>query len=166
MTRWIIALALAAVAMSAPLTAIGPSITKYRITAKYDHHADFRTLHSYAWTQGWASFNPAVDEHIVRAIDRELAALGFSKQAPGGCDVLVAYRSLQRMDVDVHGPRAGKQMYPEYPVGTLMILMLEPRNKRELFRVRVDMPIELDTPALAEQIDGVVNRMFERYPTR
>jgi len=160
MSTWILVLAMVGTVMAGPMP-------KYRITVKYDGHTDFRTLRSYAWTTGWAAFNPSLDRRIVDAIDRELAALGFSRLEGEPCDVLIAYRTLQRTDVALNAPRAGKsRVYPEYPVGTLMILMLEPRTRRELFRARATMPIEIESAKLEEQLDSIVTRVFARYPTR
>ena len=81
--------------------------------------------------------------------------------------MLVTYGALRRTNVDVHGKadrRSGA--YPEYAVGTLIVLLLEPSSRRELFRARVEMPVDMEQPQLEEQIDMIVHRVFTHYPTR
>jgi hypothetical protein len=158
MSTWILVLAMFGAVITEPLPTA-------RITVKYDKHTDFRTLRTYTWTSGWSAFRPSLDRQIVALVDRELAAHGFSRCERKPCDVLVAYRALQRTEVGVHDHRDGKAgVYPEYPVGSLMILMLEGQTRRELFRVRADMPVDIEIK-LDEQIDSIVSRMFARYPT-
>jgi hypothetical protein len=68
--------------------------------------------------------------------------------------------------VDVHAERPPhSRAFPEYPVSTLLVLMLEPGSRRELFRARVDVPVETDTAHLGQQIDTIVAQMFAEYPT-
>src|SRR6185503_17007887 len=134
MSIWLLGVALLGAVMAAPMP-------KYRIVVKADKHTDFRTLHSYAWTNGWAAFDRVLDRHIVAAIDAELASLGFVKRGEESCDVVVTYGALRRTDVDLHAHRSPDGTYPEYPV-------------------------ETDTAHLEQQIDTVVAQMFADYPTR
>ena len=159
MSIWLLGVALLGAVKAAPMP-------KYRIVVKADKHTDFRTLHSYAWTNGWAAFDRVLDRHIVAAIDAELASLGFVKRGEESCDVVVTYGALRRTDVDLHAHRSPDGTYPEYPVATIVILMMQPGSRRELFRARVDVPVETDTAHLEQQIDTVVAQMFADYPTR
>ena len=160
MTTWLLACAVIATVAVAPMA-------KYHITLKVDKDTNFDALRTYAWTPGWATFDPGLDGHIVAAVDRELASVGLIQRGAGQSDVLVTYGALRRTNVDVHGKadrRSGA--YPEYPAGTLIILMLEPGSRRELFRARVVMPVDMDQQQLEDQIDMIVHRVFVHYPTR
>jgi hypothetical protein len=160
MSIWLLSLAMLGAVMASPSA-------KYRVTVKADKHTDFRALHSYAWTPGWASFDRALDRHIVTAVDAELAGLGLVKRAAEPCDVIVTYGALRRTDVDVSSGRPHHEgTYPEFAVGTLVVLMMQPGTRRELLRARVDVPLETDTPHLEQQIDTIVAEMFADYPTR
>jgi hypothetical protein len=157
---WLLGLAMLGAVMAAPMP-------KSRITVKADKHTDFRTLRTYAWTNGWVAFDRVLDRHIVAAIDAELASLGLTKRMAEPCDVIVTYGALRRTDVDVHADRPHHSgTYPEYPVATLVVLMMQPGSRRELFRARVDVPVETDTSHLEQQIDTIVAQMFADYPTR
>jgi hypothetical protein len=148
------------------MVAVAPS-SKYHVTVTVDKDVDFTALHTYAWAPGWSTFNSDVDAHIVAAIDRELSSLGLMRQVSGPSDVLVTYGTVRRTNVDVHAKRSGSpRVYPEYAVGTLVVVMREPGSRRELFRARAMMPVDLDMPQLAAEIDAIVARMFAHYPTR
>lgn len=160
MTTWLLACAVIAAVAVAPMA-------KYHITVKIDDDTNFDALRTYAWTPGWATFDPGLDRHIVAAVDRELASVGLIQRGAGQSDLLVTYGALRRTNVDVHGKadrRTGE--YPEYPAGTLILLLLEPGSRRELFRARVVMPVDMDQQQMEEQIDMIVHRVFSHYPTR
>jgi hypothetical protein len=53
---------------------------------------------------------------------------------------------------------------PEYPVGTLLVVMTQPVTRRELFWVRADVPLASQPALIEAQIDDVVSRMFAEYP--
>jgi hypothetical protein len=45
-------------------------------------------------------------------------------------------------------------------------MLLDPRNRRELFRGRADMPLPSDAARRRTQIRDAIAEMFLRYPTR
>lgn len=143
------------------------SASKFHVTVNVDKHTNFAALHTYAWTPGWGSFNQSVDTRIVAAIDRELTSLGLTRQPGAPADVRVTYGIVQRTNVDLHTRKRGTPgVYAEYPVGTLVVLLRDPVGRRELFRARAELRVDIDTAQLGEQVDAVVARMFARYPTR
>ena len=143
----------------------GPS--DYRVKVTVDKNTDFSALHTYAWTRSLASLDPEFDAHIVEAIDRELAGVGLVRQDREPADVVVSYGTVRRNDVDVSGKRdRDSGTYPEYSTGTFVVLMREAYSRRELFRARAKVPIDVDIAQLERQIDDIVARMFAHYPTR
>jgi Domain of unknown function (DUF4136) len=156
---WMLSLAVCGVVAAAP--------ADYRVKVAVDKHTDFSALHTYAWTRGWASFDPRLNAHIVDAIDRQLLAVGLMRREREPVDVVVSYGTVQRSDVDVSAKRERHSgVYPEYPVGTLVVLMREAHSRRELLRARAEAPVDVDLAQLEEQIDTIVERIFARYPTR
>jgi len=142
-------------------------VPKYGVKVTRDKHTDFSQLKTYTWTTGWTAFDKDVDQQVIAAVDRELAASGFTKVAGPQCDVLVRYGSLVRTDVDLKSRiSADTQLRREYPVGTLVVLLLNPHTMREVFHARADVPLERDPSRLESQVDGVVARMFAKYPAR
>jgi len=160
MSTWILALAFLG------LSAVA-SASKFHVTVNVDKHTDFAALHTYALTPGWSSFNQHVDAQIATAIERELISLGLTRQPRAAADVVVTYGTVRRTNVDVNRKRKTKPgVYAEYPVATLVVLLREPVGRRELFRARAELRVDIDTAHLGEQIDAIVARMFARYPAR
>jgi hypothetical protein len=156
----------AAVASGADHISTG-RISKYKVTAKADKHTDFSRLKTYAWDPGWPSWDPTADEQIIAAVERELAAVGFTKGTTETCDVKIVYAAVRRTDVNLKAKTQHlNEPRPSYPVGTLIVLILEPDTRKELFRARADTPVDLTSGSIEATIDSEVAQMFERYPIR
>jgi hypothetical protein len=158
MTRLIVVIFVAGATLAAQMP-------KYGVTVTAEKNVDFAAFKTYSWTRGQPSASPVIDGQIVAAVDRELSALGMTKSASGG-DVLVAYYSLTRTDVDVNAKEDASGSRPQYHVGTLMVALLEPEGRRRLLRLRVDKPIDTDPPKLESAINSAVAEMFAKYPAR
>ncbi len=140
---------------------------KYGVTVKRDKHTNFAALKTYSWTTGWSAFNREIDRQVKDAVDRELAAAGLTKRDGEDGDMLVTYGALQRTDVDLKAKASGDpKARPVYAVGSLVVLLLHPETRRELYRARADTRLSSDPAVLDQQIDAVVKRMFEGYRTR
>jgi len=140
---------------------------KYGVTVKADKKTDFSKLKSYKWDGGWKAYDKNIHQTILDAVDRELKGLGFEKRDSGTADVMVTYGTVRRTDVDLKSkPSEGEAGRKQYDVGSLVVLMLEPGTRKELFRARVDKPIEVDVAKVQTVIDEAVREMFEKYPTR
>jgi hypothetical protein len=142
------------------------AMPKYGVKVTVDKKTDFTRLKTYVWFKGWTAFSRDIDRAIVAAVDRELAAAGLTQVAALPSDVVVTYASLSRTDVNLKAKRLADGTYPEYPVGTLVVMLLEPQSRRELFRTRIDMPIETEPSKLERQVDIAVTEMFRKYPTK
>jgi hypothetical protein len=161
MTRWLFCvLVLGAVAGATA------QVTKYGVTVTPEKGVDFNQFHSYVWDRGQPSTDKAVDAQIMLAVDRELARLGMAKADARPADVVVAYASLLRTDTDLKGQADSKGRLPQYPVGTLVVVLREPETGRRLLRMRVDLPIETQRDRLPADIDRAVAKMFAEYPKK
>jgi hypothetical protein len=138
---------------------------KYGVTVTAEKGVDFAKFKAYSWTQGQPSPSKTIDAQVMAAVDRELAALGMTKAAQGPGDVLVAYYSLMRTDVDLKG-KAGPDGLPQYPVGTLVVALLEPASRKRLLRLRTDKPIDTEPAKLEAAINSAAAALFAEYPTR
>ena len=140
---------------------------KYGVTVKADKKTDFSKLKSYKWDAGWKSYDKKIHQTILDAVDRELKGIGLEKRESGTADVTVTYATVRRTDVDLNSkPSEGEAGRKQYDVGSLVVLMLEPGTRKELFRARVDKPIEVDVEKVQAAIDEAVRDMFAKYPTR
>ena len=147
------------------VTALSADVPKYGVKAKVHKHFDFTRLKTYCWNTTWPSYDKSLDRAIVLAVDRELTARGLTRQAAEPCDVIATYASLQRTDVDLDSkPAPHSKLRREYDVGTLVILLKRPQSGIELFRARVDTPLESDPAKRQAQVIAVIAEMFEDYP--
>jgi uncharacterized protein DUF4136 len=155
---------LALVAVAA--IAVAAQKPRYGVTVTTDRKADFRAFKSYAWdVAGYPAMDKAVHQQIVDAVDRELKGLGLEKRSSGPSDVVLLYGAQRRTDVDTRADAPSTNL-PTYAVGTLVVSMRESGSRKEVFRARVDKPIDLAPDKIKVTIDDVVAEMFAKYPTR
>ena len=137
---------------------------KYGVTVKAVQPAALAKAKTYVWTQSRATFQKNIDRMILAAVDRELAARGFTKLSSGPSDVLVTYDALERIDLNLKAKPSTDGTLPEIPVGTLVVELNAPENPEPLFSVRIDTPIDTDPASLEGEINTAVTAMFEKYP--
>ena len=85
---------------------------KYGVSVKEAKPAALAKAKTYIWTNSQPSFDKDVDRQIVAAVDRELAARGFTKLDAAPSDVVVTYASLSRTDTDLKSKPAANGMLP------------------------------------------------------
>jgi hypothetical protein len=157
---------LAMLMAAATLMAVSPagaSAQEYGVSVKVAKPAALAKVKTYKYEQGHKAFDKAVDAYIQTAIDRELAAHGFTKVESGASDVLATYYSLTRLDSDLKPGADGRLSL--YKVGTLVIDLLDATNREPLFRVRIDKPLDADRAKLEATVNDAVTAMFQKYPT-
>jgi hypothetical protein len=139
---------------------------KYGATVTADKGTDFTKLKTYVWQSGWDANDKKVHAQIVSSVDKELKALGMELKPSGPSDVIVKYASLRRIDVqaDIKGDATTPRN--QLDVGTLVVIMLQPGTGKELFRGRVEKPIEIAPEQLSASIASAVADIFAKYPTR
>jgi len=158
-----------------------------KVWAEYDPTTDFSNLTTY----GWATIspkapndpqteNPILDARVRVALENELAARGFQKQASGPPDFLVGYRAVIKEKVDVryvddqwgysytYRARTSRKTVYEYEQGTLIVDVSLPDPKRLIWRaiardeVYPGRPQEEGDRRLAE----AVRKMFDQFPAK
>ena len=144
--------------------AVSAQQPKYGVSVKAAKPASLAKAKTYRWTASQPSFDKDVDRQIVAAVDRELAARGFTKLTSEPSDVVVTYASVSRTDTDLKSKPSASGALREYAVGTLVVDMRDPANRQSLFRVRMDTPIDKDPEKLEAGINAAVAAMFEKYP--
>ena len=133
---------------------------------KSDRDTDFSRFKTYAWEHGWQAYDKTVHTNIVAAVDHELGALGLVKQPEGSGDRSSPMRRCAASTSTSTRSRPTATTVGGYNVGTLVVLLLEPGTRKELFRGRVDKPIETDAERVKPIVDAAVAEMFAKYPTR
>jgi len=158
--RFVVAIGLCAVVA----VGVAGQNPKYGVTVTAEKNVDFTKFKTYTWTAGQPSFDKMIDARVIAAVDRELSALGMTKATSGPGDVLATYYSLSRTDVDTKAKADSKGVRPEQSVGTLVVALLDPADRRRLLRLRVDKPIDTEPAKLGAAIDSAVAELFQKYP--
>lgn len=147
------------------VSAASASGTKYVVKVRADKRTDFAQIKTYAWMVGWPAFDPSVDWQIEADVERELAALGLTKLPGEPCDAVLTYAAIRRTDVDVKSKVSLETgLRREYPAATLVVLLLEPHSRREMFRGRATLALERDPARRRTQIRTAIAQIFAKYP--
>src|ERR1700724_3020609 len=143
------------------------------VTTDYDHHADFSRYKTYSWAKVETA-NSLWDERVKDAIEKELAAKGWT-QVPGGGDVsIVAVGTThERETLETFYTGLGwhwrgfgdaiTEVRP-YRVGTLVVDMFDSSNMRLIWcGTASDGVASKPYKGIKElEIDG--HKMFEHFP--
>ena len=162
MTRFAICTILCAIVVAVP----AGQTPKYGVKVTAEKNVDFSKFRTYSWTKGQPSALKEVDAQITASVDQQLATLGMAKATSGPGDVLAAYYSLTRTDVDFNAKPDASGQRPQYAVGTLMVALLDPASRRRLLQLRTDKPIDAKSDQLEPTINAAVAELFTQYPTR
>jgi hypothetical protein len=166
MARLRVGLLIVLIVLIGVVPALAGQTTKYGVTVTAEKGVDFSALQTYSWRRAQPASLKTIDDQIVAAIDRELGALGMTKEASGRSQVIVSYSSLTRTDVDLKGQTNGKGLLPEYTVGMLVVVIVDAVTERRLLRLRADVPIDTTADELESEINRAVSLMFAKYPLR
>jgi hypothetical protein len=141
---------------------------KYGITSTADKATDFTKLKTYMWQTGFDAADKNVHAALVAAVDKELAGLGFQKKSAAPSDVVVKYASLRRIDVQASTKTTGaaNPARSQVDVGSLQLQMLSSAGAKELWKVRIDKPIDVDPAKMEATVGTVIAEIFAQYPTR
>ncbi len=140
---------------------------KFGVTSTADKGTDFAKIKTYTWKGGWEANDKTVHAAIISAVDKELKALGFEKKDAGPTDVTLKYATLRRIDVQPNTSATKAEMpRTQIDVGSLLLVMMNPAGDKELWRARIDQPIEIDMTKMPETVTGAVTAIFAQYPTR
>jgi hypothetical protein len=138
--------------------------TKYRVQVTADQQTDFSKIKTYSWLASHIVADEEIHSDIVSAVDRQLQAVGLTQAPSGLSDVVVTYSSYSRTDVNFNAKEIQKDVRPAYPVGILVITLLEPKALRQVLELRAATPFARTEGGAV--IDQTVQAMFKRYPHR
>jgi len=148
-----------------------------KVTVDWDHSANFSQFKTYAWGKGTPAKNPLMDQRIVAAVDKELAAKGFQKvDNPANADLVVLYHAavgaqtqLNTMDM---GPGWGwnwgggmsTTTVEQIPTGQLSVDIGDAKTKKLLWLGSASETLSDKPEKNTEKIDKVVGEMFKKFP--
>jgi hypothetical protein len=158
---------------TACLALFGTVVFAQSVTYDFDRSANFIRFKTYAWVQGTHLSDQLNHQRIMRAVDAQLTARGFSKVGANP-DVLVAYHASFDKNLQINafgsGPRVGLRSatatVEEIVVGTLAVDVMDAQTHNIVWRGIASK--ELDAKASPEKkekgIDKAAEKIFKNYP--
>jgi hypothetical protein len=149
-----------------------------QVRTDFDRGADFSAYRTYSWLphregRGGMMKSRMVRKHVISAVDRELAAMGFRKTGRERADLLVNYHigSKAVVDVDLYGYRYGRwgRRRPNavsvrrYRKGTLILDLVDRESKQLVWRGWATSALH-GRENLAGDINRSVRKLLERFP--
>lgn len=166
---------IATIASTLCLALLGTIVSAQSVTFDFDRAANFTRFKTYTWVHGTAVSDQLNHQRIMRAVDSQLSARGFSKvEATSNPDVLVAYHASFDKNLQINafgsgpriGMRSGTATVQELVVGTLAIDMMDAQTHNIVWRGLASK--ELDAKASAEKKEKGINKatekIFKNYP--
>ena len=146
------------------------------VTTDYDHKANFERYKTYSWAKVQAK-NSLWDERVKDAVNKELAAKGWS-EVPSGGDVFLTAREATHNQHDLEtfydgfgGRRWGgfgsaTTTENTYKVGTLVIDMFDANTKSMIWRGAASGTLSGNPEKNTKQLDKNVHKMFQHFPPK
>lgn len=143
-----------------------------KVTVQHDRETDFSVYTNYCWGKGTPARRPGVQDLIVAAVDRELAARGLSR-VDGGAELVVLTHAL----VDEH--TLAELADPTYfkfwsgvnvvdpttlKTGSLVVDLQDAGSERIIWRGLATATIDNSFKKIGRKIDKEVARMFRQFP--
>jgi hypothetical protein len=136
---------------------------------------DYRTI---AWREGTEAGRPQVEKMIVKAVERELAELGFRRVDGAGADADLYVTTTTMANIDSHiGGSAFNSDYYNIGLitadvvattkGVLMVELLDGKSELPVWRGLASETMSLpDFEKIRKKVNKVVKKMFNKYPSR
>jgi hypothetical protein len=147
------------------------------VKVDYDHSADFNQIKTYSWSK-IKTANSIWDDRVKDAIDKQLAAKGWT-QVPSGGDVsLVAIEKtyVQQQYDTFYDDFGGFRRYggfgesttsvDNYKVGTLMVSMFDSNSKQLIWRGTSSGDLSSNPDKNTKNLDKDTQKMFKNFPPK
>jgi hypothetical protein len=145
------------------------------VAVDYDHAAKFNHLKTYSWSKVQTA-NSIWDDRVKGAIDKELAAKGWTHVPSGGDVALVAIEKTsihQQYDTfynGLGGRRWGGGLgesttsVDNYKVGTLIVSMFDGNSKQLIWRGTSSSDLTGNPEKNTKKLDKDVQKLFKKFP--
>jgi hypothetical protein len=146
------------------------------IKIDYDHHINFENYHTYSWGKVETT-NSLWDSRVKNAIDRELAAKGWTQVASGGSVTLAAVKTTHlKPEVNTLYDGFGGRRWggfsdatttvQNYKVGTLVVEMFNTSSGSLIWRGSSSSALSGNPNKNAKELNKEVQKMFGHFPPK
>lgn len=148
------------------------------VSTDYDHAENFSQIKTYSWSKIQTK-DSIWDDRVKDAIDKELAAKGWTQLPSGGDVALVAVEKTsvhQQYDTFYNGfggwRRWGAGMgetttsVENFKVGTLVVSMFNSNSKQLIWRGTSSSDLSGNPDKNTKKLDNDVQKMFKHFPPK
>ena len=141
-----------------------------KVDVDYDKAVDFSKARTYAWQTGQPAASPLLHKRIISAIDRQLAAKGWTKVDASPSAVLVyqaAVDEKRELSAWGSGPRwsgFGTARVETILVGQLVVDIYDASNQQLMWRGFVSDTVTDSTEKNERKLNDAVAKLFKRFP--
>jgi hypothetical protein len=146
------------------------------VSVDYDHSTPFGNYRTYSWMKVETA-NSIWDSRVKDAIDKELAAKGWTQVPSGGDVALVAVgttRTKQQLNTFYDGFGGWRwggvgnatTTVEKYKVGTLVVDMFDASSKKLIWRATSSGNLSGNPEKNTKNLDKAIQKMFQHFPPK
>ena len=159
------------------VVALTTAVFADQVAVDYDHAANFNQVKTYSWSKVHTA-NSIWDDRVKDAIDKELAAKGWTQLPSGGNIAVVAVEKTsvhQQYDTFYNGFGGWRRWggmgdatttVDNYKVGTLIVSMFEGNSKQLIWRGTSSSDLSGNPEKNRKKLGQDVQKMFKHFPPR
>ena len=159
------------------VVALATAVFADHVAVDYDHTAKFNQVKTYSWSKVHTA-NSIWDDRVKDAIDKELAAKGWTQVPSGGDVAVVAVEKTsvhQQYDTFYNGFGGFRRWggieeatttVDNYKVGTLIVSMFDGNSKQLIWRGTSSSDLSGNPEKNTKKLDQDVQKMFKQFPPR
>jgi len=159
------------------LIALTTAVFADNVTVDYDHATNFSQVKTYSWSKVHTA-NSIWDDRVKDAINRELAAKGWTQLPSGGDVYLMAIEKTsvhQQYDTFYDGFGGWRRFgsfgestttVDNYEVGTLIVSMFDGNSKQLIWRGASSSDLSGNAEKNTKNLDKDVQKLFKNFPPK
>lgn len=158
-----------------PVIGLLAGCSSLQVQTDWDRDIDFNQYQTYVWAPSQKAPKTAaggtqqlMDKRIRRAVDEELARIGFARSEDRQADLLAVYRATTQDRVDVYQHYGYRRSYGanvyRYQEGTLTVMFVDPKKNDEVVWQGWASDVVSDPSRAEEQIYRAVRAILKRFP--
>ena len=159
------------------LIALTTAVFADHVAVDYDHATNFSQVKTYSWSNVHAA-NSIWDDRVKDAINKELAARGWTQLPSGGDVSLMAIEKTsvhQQYDTFYDGFGGWRRFgsfgestttVDNYEVGTLIVSMFDGNSKQLIWKGASSSDLSGNPGKNTKNLDKDVQKMFKNFPPK
>ena len=149
-----------------------------RVSTDYNHSADFSQYHTYSWIKVKA--DPLWTDRITQAVDKELAAKGWTRVDAGGDTGVTAFQTTREQPTiqTFYDGFGGGWFWRGFgngiaittvdstPIGTLVVDLFDAPTKKLIWRGIATDALSDKPEKNEKKLEKAVSEMFHHFPPK